>query len=62
MTDAEGRIVAAADNFTRGLPDYDRGVTSTLVLAAFKAGIRHGRQELAESAERSTDAAGVEAA
>jgi hypothetical protein len=38
--DIERRFIQAVDNYTRALPEYDRGLSAALALAAFRTGRR----------------------
>jgi hypothetical protein len=48
LTDIEARFMSVVDRSTRGLPEYDRGITSVFALAAFRTGYRAALDERQE--------------
>jgi hypothetical protein len=45
LNTAERKFLRVVDESTRGLNEYDRGVTSVFALAAFRTGYRYAQEQ-----------------
>ena len=52
MTKGEEQFLGLIERYTETLPEYDRAVTDTFALAAFRAGYRTAKADAARGVER----------